>query len=162
VAGPGSHISAESVAGRLLKDWQFTGAVTAQTGNPLTARVLGNSQQLAQTSGTGSGRAEATGESISGGEFFNLGAFTVPVTGTYGDAGRNTIPGPGLVNLNVNFARSFTFKENRRLEFRIESNNILNHVNYTNLYTVVNSLNYGLPSSASTMRIVQAVVRVRF
>ena len=162
VAGPGSHMSAESLAGRLLKDWQLTGQVTAQTGNPLTARVLGNSQQLAQTGGIGSGRASATGLPISGGEFFNLAAFTVPATGTYGDAGRNTIPGPGTVSLNAAFARSFNLSERRRLEFRVETNNLLNHVNYTNLYTVVNATNYGLPTAAAGMRTMQAVVRFRF
>jgi trimeric autotransporter adhesin len=163
VAGPGSHIAADSKTGRLLKDWQLSGAITAQTGNPLTARVLGNGQQLAQTGGIGSGRAEATGEAIeSSTGFFNLNAFTIPPPGTYGDAGRNTIPGPGLFNLNLAFARSFTFNERRRLEFRIESNNVLNHVNYTNLYTVVNAVNYGLPSAASAMRTLDAVVRFRF
>ncbi len=55
VAGPGNHMAADSVTGRLLKDWQISGGITAQTGNPLTARVLGNSQRLAQTGGTGSG-----------------------------------------------------------------------------------------------------------
>ena len=162
IAGPGNHVSAESVEGRLLKDWQVTGAFNAQTGNPLTARELGNTSQLAQTGGTGSERADATGQSISGGEFFNLNAFTVAPTGSYGNAGRNTIPGPGTVNLNLNLGRSFNLSERRRIEFRIESNNILNHVNYTNLYTVVNATNYGLPSSAASMRVVQAVVRLRF
>ncbi len=57
-------MAADSITGRLLKDWQISGGITAQTGNPLTARVLGNSQQLAQTAGAGSGRAEATGEPI--------------------------------------------------------------------------------------------------
>jgi hypothetical protein len=80
----------------------------------------------------------------------------------YGNAGRNTIPGPGLFNLNVAFARSFTFAERRRLEFRVESNNVLNHVNYTNLYTVVNAINYGLPSAASAMRTLDVVLRFRF
>ncbi len=42
VAGPGSHMAADSKVARLLKDWQLSGAITAQTGNPLTARVLGN------------------------------------------------------------------------------------------------------------------------
>ena len=162
IAGPGSHVSAESLTGRLLKDWQLSGNLTAQTGNPLTARVLGNSQQLAQTGGIGSGRAEATGEPISGGEFFNLDAFTVPPTGQYGNAGRNTIPGPGLINLNMAFARSFNLSERRRIEFRVETTNILNHANYTNLYTVVNATDYGLPSAASAMRTIQAVVRLRF
>ena len=163
VAGPGSRIAADSKTGRLLKDWQLSGSVTAQTGNPLTARVLGNAQQLAQTGGVGRGRAEATDESIeSSTGFFNLDAFTVPPPGVYGDAGRNTIPGPGLFSLNLAFARSFSFNERRRLEFRVESNNVLNHVNYTNLYTVVNALNYGLPSAAGAMRTLDAVVRFRF
>ncbi len=160
----GSHISPESKLGRFLKDWQLSGGITAQTGTPLTARLLGNTAQLAQTGGIGSGRAEATGlpiESNSG--FFNLLAFTSLIPpGEYGNAGRNTIPGPGLFNINLAFARSFTFTERRRLEFRIESNNVLNHVNYTNLYTVVNAVNYGLPSAAGAMRTMNAVVRFRF
>ncbi len=163
IAGPGSRIAADSKVGRLLKDWQLSGSITAQTGNPLTARVLGNTQQLAQTGGIGSGRAEATGQPIeTSSGFFNLDAFTTPPPGVYGDAGRNTIPGPGLFNLNLAFARSFTFSERRRLEFRVESNNVLNHVNYTNLYTVVNAVNYGLPSAAGAMRTMDAVVRFRF
>jgi hypothetical protein len=163
VAGPGSRFAADSKLGRLLKDWQLSGLLTAQTGNPLTARVLGNSQRLAQTGGVGSGRAEATGLPIdTGSGFFNLDAFTSPPPAVYGDAGRNTIPGPGLVNLNLAFARSLNLAERRRLEFRLEANNVFNHVNYTNLYTVVNAVNYGLPSAAAPMRTLQAVVRFRF
>jgi hypothetical protein len=163
IAGPGSHVASDGKVGRLLKDWQISGNITAQTGNPLTARVLGNTAQLANTGGIGSGRASATGEPIdAGGQFFNLAAFTVPASGTFGDAGRNTIPGPGLFSLNAALARSFTFAEQRRIEFRFETTNLLNNVNYTNLYTVVNAVNYGLPSAASGMRTVQAVVRLRF
>ena len=163
VGGPGSHLSGDTKIGKLLKDWQLTGAIVAQTGNPLTARVLGNTQQLAQTGGVGSGRAEATGEPIdSGTGFFNLGAFTTAPLGQYGNAGRNTIPGPGTFSLNAAFARSFNLAERRRLEFRLEANNVLNHVNYTNLNTVVNAINYGLPSAASAMRTMQIVVRFRF
>ncbi len=163
VGAPGSRIASDRLVGRLLKDWQLSGAVTAQTGNPLTARVLGNSTQLAQTNGAGSERADATGEPIeSSTGFFNLNAFAVPAPGTYGDAGRNTIPGPGLFNVNMAFARSFTFGERRRIEFRVESNNVLNHVNYTSFYTIVNSVNYGLPSAAASTRTLDAVVRFRF
>ncbi len=163
IAAPGNRIASDSKVGRLLKDWQLSGSITAQTGNPLTARQLGNTAQLAQTGGIGSERAEATGQPINSGTgFFNLNAFTVAPPGVYGDAGRNTIPGPGLFNLNLAFARSFNLAERRRLEFRFESNNVLNHVNYTNLYTVVNAVNYGLPSAAGAMRILDVVVRFRF
>jgi trimeric autotransporter adhesin len=163
IAAPGSRIAADSKTGRLLKDWQLSGGITAQTGNPLTARALGNTAQLAQTGGTGNERAEATGlpvESSTG--FFNLNAFTVPAPGSYGNAGRNTIPGPGTFSVNLAFARSFNLTERKRIEFRVEGNNVLNHVNYTNLYTVVNAVNYGLPSAAGSMRTLDVVVRFRF
>lgn len=162
--GAASRISAYSKTGRLLKDWQFSGSVTAQTGNPLTARILGNTAQLAQTGGVGSERASATGQPIdSGSGFFNLNAFTTTPPGEYGNAGRNTIPGPGLVSLNLAVGRTFPFDESRRrLEFRVEGNNVLNHVNYTSFYTVVNAVDYGLPSAASSMRTLDLVVRFRF
>jgi hypothetical protein len=141
----------------------LSGQIVAQTGNPLTARVLGNTQQLAQTGGTGSGRAQSTGLPIdTSSGFFNLNAFTTPPVGSYGDAGRNTIPGPGTFSVNLAFARSFALAERRRIEFRLETNNRLNHLNYKNYYTVVNAVNYGLPSAAAGMRTMQAVVRLRF
>ena len=161
---PGSRIAADKLVGRLLRDWTLSGSVTAQTGTPLTARVLGNTARLAQTGGIGSGRADATGLDLaSAAPFFNLAAFAAPLAGQFGDAGRNTIPGPGLVSLNAAFGRSFQFGETRRrLELRLEANNILNHVNYTNINTVVNATNYGLPISAASMRTLTAVLRFRF
>ena len=161
---PGSRIAGNGIAGRLLRDWQLSGSITAQTGTPLTARVLGNTAKLAQTGGIGSGRAEATGLDLAAATgFFNLAAFTAPPPGEFGDAGRNTIPGPSLVSLNAAFGRSFQFGESRRrLELRLEGSNVLNHVNFTNINTVVNATNYGLPVSASSMRSVTAVLRFRF
>ncbi|HLY20258.1 MAG TPA: TonB-dependent receptor [Bryobacteraceae bacterium] len=162
---PNSRFASGGWAGRLLRNWSLSGAITAETGTPLTARVLGiNSGVLAQTGGTGSERADATGQPLlTGTGFFNLAAFSVPPLGQFGDAGRNTIPGPSLVSLNTAFGRSFQFGDTRRrLEFRVEANNVLNQVNYTGFGTVVNSLNYGLPTAASGMRTLDAVMRFRF
>ena len=97
-----------------------------------------------------------------GAGFFNLNAFTISPTGGYGNAGRNTITGPGLFNLNAALARSFDLTEKKHLEFRFETNNVLNHVNYTGYYTVVNAVTYGLPSAAGAMRTLDIVVRYRF
>ena len=165
VGTAGSRFAADSWTTRLLKDWQLSGFLTALTGTPLTARVLGNSAiALAQTGGVGSSRAEATGLNLSSArDFFNLAAFTVPAPGEFGNAGRNTIPGPGLFAVNLAFGRSFTLDEaRRRLEFRIEAKNVFNSVSFTNINTVVNATNYGLPISAAPMRVMDAVVRFRF
>ena len=82
--------------------------------------------------------------------------------GTLGNAGRNTIPGIASWNLNASFGRSFNITERRRLEFRIESSNTLNHPNVTAVNAVVNGANYGLITGVSGMRTVQGVVRIRF
>lgn len=161
----GSHFAPGGLSARLLKDWQLSGGITADTGTPLTARVLGAAAQgVAQTGGVGSGRAEATGANLASSTgFFNLAAFTVPPLGVFGDAGRNTIPGPGLFSVNAAFGRSLQFGDSRRrLELRCEGTNIFNTVSYTSINTVVNATNYGLPVSAAAMRTVSIVMRFRF
>jgi trimeric autotransporter adhesin len=161
---PTSHFAASGWSGRLLRNWSLSGSITAETGIPLTARVLGNTAELAQTSGVGSDRADATGEPVTAGTgYFNLAAFTVPPHGEFGDAGRNTIPGPDMLAVNMAFGRSFQFGDTRRrLEFRFEANNIFNQVSITNINTVVNASTYGLPISAAAMRTCDVVTRFRF
>jgi trimeric autotransporter adhesin len=148
----------------LLKDWTLNGTLIAETGVPLTARVLGNQANIAGTGAVGSGRANATGLGIDSGTGpFNLLAFTLPASGQYGNAGRNTIPGPGLFNINFSFGRAFkVIDERKRIEFRVDSSNPLNKVNISSYYTIVNATNYGLPSSVGSMRSLTAVVRFRF
>jgi hypothetical protein len=94
--------------------------------------------------------------------FFNTAAFTIPVAGTYGNAGRDTIPGIPNFSLTASFFRSFRLDDKRRIEFRIDSTNPINHVNITQVNTVVESLSYGLPTNAGAMRSVTATVRLRF
>jgi len=147
---------------RLLRDWTLNGSVSLMSGTPLTARVLGNLADVGGTGSVGSGRADATGLPVTGGDFFNPTAFTIPLPGEFGNAGRNTIPGPWSFSLNASFGRSFTIRERKRLEFRIDTTNLTNHVNITNVGTVVNSSTYGLALTAGAMRTVQGTVRFRF
>jgi hypothetical protein len=146
---------------KALKDWTLSGSITAQTGAPQTATVNGN------LDGTGSSaalRANATGLPENGGNgWFNTAAFAVPAPGTFGNAGRDTIIGPGSFVLNLSLARSINLKsERRRLEFRVDSTNTLNHVNPSGLITVVNSSQYGEITSAGAMRAITATLRLRF
>jgi trimeric autotransporter adhesin len=87
----------------------------------------------------------------------------VPPAGQFGNAGRNTIPGPSLVSVNAAFGRSFQFGDTRRrLEFRAEANNRLESGQLHEFATVVNATNYGLPTAASSMRTLDVVMRFRF
>ncbi len=150
-------------AAGLFRDWTLSGGLTASSGTPLTARVLGNQSDTAGTGAIGSGRADATGLSLDEGDgFFNLLAFAIPSPGTFGNSSRNLIDGPSRISLNLSFGRSFTLAERRGVEFRVESQNSTNHVNFTGLGTVVNAINYGLPTATGPMRTVSAVMRLRF
>ncbi len=159
----GSLFKSSPVAIKILKDWSLMGGVTASSGTPLTARVLGNQADAAGTGATGAGRANATGLPIDGGSgFFNLAAFAIPQAGTYGNSSRNIIDGPNQLSLNLSLGRQFRLKERKSIEFRMESNNFTNHVNFTNVGTVVNAINYGLPTATGRMRTMQATLRFRF
>ena len=99
---------------------------------------------------------------ISTSGYFNTAAFTVPAPGTFGDAGRDTIPGIPQFSLTASFFRSFRIDDKRRIEFRIDSTNPMNHPYITRINTTVGSLQYGLPVGAGAMRSVTATVRLRF
>jgi len=148
---------------KALANWTISGAITLQTGTPLTARVLGNQSDTAGVGTLGSSRAQATGLPIDNGSgYFNLVAFTTPPAGQFGDAGRNTIPGPGSFLMNLSVQRFVPLGERIRLQIRVDANNVTNHVNITNFGTIVNSVNYGVISGAGGMRNLSMTVRLNF
>ena len=148
-----------------LAGWTLSGTFTAASGTPLTATVAGNLSNIGGIGAFASSRAEATGLPVTGGNdpYFNLAAFTTPPPGEFGNAGRDTIPGPFQMSLNASLNRAFRFGESRRqLQLRISANNVLNHVEITNFGTVVNSATYGLPTAASATRSVTLLLRFNF
>jgi hypothetical protein len=162
--GPKSRLAATGWKARLLREWTLSGGVTANSGAPFTATVLGNRSDASGTGLLGSGRADATGLPVSQqGSLFNPAAFTLPPSGRYGNAGRNTIPGPALLVLNASFGRAFRLNDvTRTLELRLAGANVTNHVGFSRLAATVNAVDYGLPNAAAPMRSLSAVLRFRF
>jgi hypothetical protein len=159
------------VAAKVLDDWRMIGNTSIQSGRPFTARVLGNQSTSGGIGAYFSGRAEATGvpatlpaSARSTLEYFNTAAFTVPPSGEFGNAGRNTIPGPGTINFNMSLMRIMTLSPEKgiRLNFRLEANNIFNHPNYSGIATTVDSINYGRVTSVGGMRTLSMTMRLMF
>lgn len=78
------------------------------------------------------------GEFRRGGEIFFINdpgigqpgsAFAVPRVGTYGDIMRHRWRGPNYWNTDASLFKKFAFSEDVNLEFRIEVQNLFNHVN---------------------------------
>jgi hypothetical protein len=57
-------------------------------------------------------------------------AFSLPIAGTYGDLGRNTLIGPKLASVDMALEKSFPVHERINATFRFEVFNILNHANF--------------------------------
>jgi hypothetical protein len=148
-----------------LAGWTMQGTITAASGTPLTATIAGNLSNTGGIGALGGSRAEATGLPITGGDnpYFNPAAFTTPPAGQFGDAGRDTIPGPFQFSTNAALNRAWRFGETRRqFQLRLSATNALNHPIVTGFGTTVNSSNYGLATSASATRVVTLLLRFNF
>jgi hypothetical protein len=148
--------------GKALKDWTLTSQWTVGSGTPLTPVFLA---PVSGTGITGSLRPNVTGAPLyieGAGAFLNPLAFAAPAAGEWGNAGRNTIIGPGEFSLNASLTRTFRVNERISMDLRVDATNVLNHVTYPNWNSTVNSAQFGLPSRANPMRTLQPSLRVRF
>jgi len=59
--------------------------------------------------------------------WFDPCAFALAPAGTYGNLGRDTVDGPGTVNVNFTVAKNMALTERMKLQFRAEFFNMLNH-----------------------------------
>jgi hypothetical protein len=149
--------------GALMKDWTISGNISLRSGTPFTATVGGNLSQVSGTAVANTVRASATGLPVEvSGMLFNTAAFTDPVAGEWGNAGRNTIPGPTTFSLDGSLGRIFRLGERRNIDLQFQAQNVLNRVTITNWGTVLGSSTYGLATGAAAMRTLTINLRFRF
>jgi hypothetical protein len=122
-------------AGRiLLGDWQVNGILTSQTGTPLN--ITASSATLNAPGNTNRpdvhGNPQIFGETGRDRLWFDVSRFSAPPTAVYGNAGRNILAGPGLVNLDFSVFRKFPVGERVNAEFRFESLNFANTPHFNN------------------------------
>jgi hypothetical protein len=98
------------------------------------------------------------------GQYFNTAAFAENPTGTFGNLGRNTLIGPGSINVDMSFFKSIPISERLgRLQLRFEAFNILNRPNFSNPGTTLSSpSSFGLITAAGPGRIIQLGVKYIF
>ena len=80
---------------------------------------------------------------VGDGTFFDTSAFARVTEVRFGNAGRNSMRGPGVVNLDFSLFRSFKLTENLKTEFRAEAFNFTNTPHFNNPNGSVNSSNFG-------------------
>lgn len=160
--GPGGGTLLSGWKGAIYKDWTLTANFTAGSGLPETPTYLAAVQG---TGVTGPIRPEYTGQPLTSapsGLFLNPESYIAPLPGQWGNAARNSITGPDQISLGAALSRTFRLNDRFSADLRFNANNVLNHVSFSSWNTSVNSLQFGLPTAANTMRVVQASLRVRF
>jgi hypothetical protein len=172
----GSNLS--GFRNQLVGNWQVTGIISAQTGNWFTP-----TDDLVNISNSDCGGevfncarpnvvGNPNGTPCLPGTIFNTCAFVPNTTeGTFGDAGRNIIRGPGLQNWDLSFIKQFPVREQMRFEFRAELFNIWNHPNLTftdvtttdeNFSTERGTSQFGFPTASLPPRLIQFALKFYF
>jgi hypothetical protein len=148
--------------GRLLKEWTFVTTGVVGSGLPETPVYLA---AVPGTGYTGTIRANPTGAPITmsqAGQHLNPAAYSAPLPGEWGTAGRYSITGPSTFTLDSSVARTFRPGGRFYLDFKVAATNMLNHPVFTGWNTTVNSTQFGLPLEPNPMRSLETSLRLRF
>ena len=156
--------------GRLRGGWQTFGIWTFQTGPPFTADLLPDQDQSntgISTLGFGANdRPNVAGNPVLSHPgpdgWFNTAAFALPPFGSFGNAGRNTLTGPGARTIDVSLVKNTALGERATLQFRAEAFNVLNHANFDLPDNFFGSPTFGKIQSAEDPRRIQFGFKLLF
>ena len=151
----------DSLWGTIYKDWTVTAQLNTGSGLPVTPLFF------AVVPGTGivGMRPSLTGVAIAPietGAYANAAAFTAPLPGTWGDAGRHSIRGPSTFAFDMSLARAFRLPGRTTIEWRVMAINVLNRVTFTSIDRIVASPQFGRATTASPMRRIETSFRFSF
>jgi hypothetical protein len=145
----------------VISGWSVASIVTLSTGFPFSPQLGYN------PTGSGDSRnpirpnvnPNFTGKLYPGGttaqrvkQYFNPNAFAAPAYGTVGNAGRDSLVGPGYADWDFSLLKSTQITQRFRLQFRAEFFNLLNRANFSLPNEVVfsNGPTQGTPANQTT------------
>jgi len=153
--------------GFLANGWELSGVMTLQGGLPFNITSGVDNSLTAQ----GADRPNVVGDwKLSSdrpkgdkiARYFNRAAFVANKVGEFGNLGYNALRGPGLFNLDLGLFKKIQLSEKRRVEFRAEGFNALNHANFGNPDGSLASPTFGAIRSAGASRLVQFGLKYAF
>jgi hypothetical protein len=158
----------------LINDWQLNGVFGAFSGTPFTVTADGTVLNTPGTTQTADlvGDFQVLGNIGASGKWFDTAAFGQPQGIRIGDTGRNQFRGPGAWNLDLSVFRTFPLPGEKRLELRLQGNNITNTPVFANPGSGITGGTFGqvtqilggggLTNSAYIERQIQLGVRFTF
>ena len=151
------------VTNLILGGWQTNGILFTQTGL-FFSPVLNTSTT---NTGTSSRPDRIPGSQVTYPKtilnWFLPTAFSTPAQYTYGDAGRNTLLGPGRTNFDTSLFKTFPIREQLVLQFRVEAFNVFNHPQFGYPNASIGNAQVGqITSIVGNARNLQGSLRLQF
>ena len=145
--GQGQRLWNSGFLAAMLGGWRLGGIVSYRTGVPssifVNVRTPGylfspdRPNLIAGRSNNPTGGVTAGCLGVAAGQklgtpelYYDPCAFSFPAPGTLGNLGRNTVISPSIFNADVSLQKEFSLDARRRLQFRAEFFNLLNHPNF--------------------------------
>jgi hypothetical protein len=146
----------------LFSDWQLAPILRWQSGNRSTV-TTGVDNALSGMPGQRAVQIldDPYGDG-SASNFLNRAAFASPLPGTYSELRPFTIVNPSSFQNDFALSRTFRVTEGKRLQFRWEVFNVINHVNLNPPVTALNNANFGRILTAGDPRIMQFALKFDF
>jgi len=131
----------------LVKGWQMSGNLVAQSGPPWNVTVGFDQSGNVVTGSERPNLVMPANQIITGSvsQWANPAGFSLPAPGTFGNLQRDFLWGPGIVDFDYAVMKETPIKEQVRLQFRAEFFNLLNHPNFAvpNASAFVQTVNGG-------------------
>ena len=153
----------------LFRSWQASAVFTAQSGRPFTPRV---SFDNSNTGNVGGGtfaydrpnvvHVSSTSLPPPGARTYEGSTFVIAPQYTFGNAGRNSLVGPGYVTLDAMISRRVPLPRRRNLSLRLELFNLLNRTNLQLPDSFVDRVTFGQSLAAYAPRQLQLAARFTF
>ncbi len=165
--------SAPHLAAMIVNGWQFNAIGSFSSGTPFTVYDSNNVSlqgQAPEISGFYSSRPDLISNPNAGphtpnqwvnpADFLRLNPNTQ--AGQFGNEGRNVVRGPGIADLDLSLFKTFNIGETKRIQFRAESFNIMNHPNFYLPENDIASPEFGQILQAGPPRLFQLALKFLF
>jgi hypothetical protein len=166
--------AAPRAAAFLTNGWQLNAISSLSTGTPFTVydsadvSLQGSAPEISGfyssrpdlISNPNVGQPHTPNEWVSRAPFLQLNPQTQ--AGQFGNEGRNVVRGPGIEDADVSLFKYFNIDETRRVQFRAECFNLLNHPNFGLPENDLESPAFGQILQAGSPRLLQLAVKFVF
>jgi hypothetical protein len=162
--GTGKPWLGQGVTGKIVGNWQISGILTLENGQPVVITAPNNTN----LPGVSSYALRLHNPNLTSGQsiarWFDTSAFAAAPLYTLGTDSRTepNLRNPGLISLDLGISRYQPITENIRLQFRAEMFNSTNKVNFGAPQGTLTAANFGQITTASAGRVVQLGLRLAF